>query len=311
MKLVEYLVKTVPDCLDVKSVDGYTPLALAFYKHRGRFARMLVDAGANQTARDNMGNNILHLLLWDAWIHDQDLSNPLPLLDLLDRRLVSSLLTERSSGSPGSLTPLARWLHRIGNGDSVYENGSFNMRQETDGEIAVLRMLLDFAEPTDQKHLELLDGAGNTPVHDAVRLQLPTILELMLERRPDLVERENASGCTPADLAKAAWVAEATHDPPYMPRGQSESHFGDHERAREFIKRSPDSFAPEKNNVRTEREDIKDLCMKTANKESSGCKRKLVTLFDANEVARRLAMQSKRRDNWGNREQSDEVSGWC
>lgn len=108
-RLVEYLVREVPECLETRSAGRYTPLALAYSLNRADYADILIKAGASQTVRDSRGNNLIHLLLCGI---DGDTSgkpgNIKRLLGLLDPRLAPSLLVERSSDEPGSVTPFAR-----------------------------------------------------------------------------------------------------------------------------------------------------------------------------------------------------------
>lgn len=148
-KLIAYLLKVMPESLEAKSRDGYTPLALAISLRRLEAARILIAAGADQTVRDYEGSNILHLLLrgayrTQAWESAEKVYVLQNFLDLIDKRLVSSLLTERSSHEPGSLTPLMFWMQKA---------------IETP---EVLKVLLDFAAPHGNQHLELLDGSGDS-----------------------------------------------------------------------------------------------------------------------------------------------------
>ncbi|OJJ49761.1 hypothetical protein ASPZODRAFT_1024550 [Penicilliopsis zonata CBS 506.65] len=309
-RLVEYLVKSAPYCLEVKSADGYTPLAIAFSLHRLKFAKILVAAGANQTARDKLGNNILHLLLGGFVDPDEDdLDTLRSMLDLIDPLLVSSLLTERSySVEPGSLTPLAQWMAR-----SLWGSG---ISDETENKIAVLQAVLDFAEPTGQKHLELLDGAGNTVLHDAARCQLSKALPLMLERRPDLLLRENATGSTPADLADDAWVGDTISTPAATSWPNTMLNYSG------VAKRTPESFVepPRKEGHRpwSKKRKIHEICHGQVQGDESK-KRRLVTLFEANEVAKRLAAKQTNNDRSSRRsvgggsnedDEGDEVSVW-
>ncbi|BDD60444.1 hypothetical protein MPDQ_003589 [Monascus purpureus] len=292
--LIRYLVKHAPECLETRSAEGYTPLALAFSLQRPMFARILVDSGANQTVRDLKGNNILHLLLCDingqACMETKYLQR---LLDLIDPLLMPSLLTERSSDEPGSLTPLSRWIHKANSNMNyrVRTHRYFSRHDrylETDNKVAVLRLIIDFAEPTGQKHLELLDAAGNTPVHDIIRYQLPKSLELALDRRPDLLHRENATGCTPLELAVDAWINEGTCNPPNLPG--SDMHHAP-EMNTGIVRRAPSLFVQKNSSVdeeRSERTKICDLCRQRANTRPD-LKRKLVSLYEVNEVAKRLA----------------------
>ena len=305
VKVLEYLVKYLPECLDVKS-DGLTPLARVFYCQETRFAKVLIDAGANQSVRDRNGNNLLHLAVKnrgeEAYLKE--------LVKLLDPSLLPSLLSERSSNDPGSLTPLALWMHTANNSEAARDDQHhLNKGNESPTKIAVVRLLLDIAQFTGQQHLELLDGAGNTPVHDAVRFQLPEILSLMLERRPDLLNRENAVGSTPAEVARDAWVAEVTQD---VPSGRG-FYYNGRKVAHELLNR-PAQWFVEPDETKSEREAVYEVCLKTASEgagrkrklgEGAGKKRKLVSLFEANEVARRLAKRNRSSDDSDDSDGSD------
>ncbi|GFF56479.1 uncharacterized protein R883 [Aspergillus udagawae] len=322
--LVKYLVQHAPHCLEVKSVDGYTPLMIAFSLVRPTYAKILIEAGADQTMRDKKGSNILHLLFCSVSSPSAErLDDFHQMLELVDPSLIPSLLVERSSHEPGALTPLAMWMVRAlstAHTYSVYGNDS---NRESDNQMKALRMILDFAESTRQKHLELLDGAGNTVVHDAVRCQLLRTLEILLERRPDLLHRENASGSTPAELAEAAWVTEVTSNPPGPGRRHrfmySSNQYGD-----SLVDRQPESFVADDDEAPPMKRRIYDFCRgKAESSKGPDAKRRLVTLFEANEVARRLAAKdpqetrhvgrAARRRRWNEhneREFGDEVREW-
>ncbi|RHZ50985.1 ankyrin repeat protein [Aspergillus thermomutatus] len=323
-RLVKYLVQHLPHCLEVKSVDGYTPLMIAFSLLRPTYAKILIEAGADQTVRDKKGSNILHLLFCGVTSpSDEKLNDLQKMLELVDPSLICSLLTERSSYGPGSLTPLAMWMVRAlstANTYSVYYNGN---NREGENQMKALWTILNFAESTGQKHLELLDGAGNTVVHDAVRCQLLQTLEILLERRPDLLHRENASGSTPAELAEAAWVTEVTSNPP----GSQHRHryiYASNQYGDSLVQRRPESFVEKDDEAPTMKRKIYDFCRdKAETLEGPNAKRRLVTLFEANEVARRLAAKdpqetryvgrAARRRRWNEqneREFGDEVREW-
>ncbi|KAF7122286.1 hypothetical protein CNMCM5793_000243 [Aspergillus hiratsukae] len=320
-RLVKYLVQHVPHCLEVKSIDGYTPLMIAFSLLRPTYAKILIEAGADQTVRDKKGSNILHLLFCSVTSpSDEKLDDLQKMLELVDGALVSSLLVERSSHGPGSLTPLAMWMVKaLSTANTYYYNGN---NREGDNQMKVLRMILDFAQSTGQKHLELLDGAGNTLVHDAVRCQLLQTLEILLERRPDLLHRENASGSTPAELAEAAWVTEVTSNPPGSQHRNRYNYSNQY--AESIVDRRPESFVEKDDEAPTMKRKIYDFCRGKADTlKGPDAKRRLVTLFEANEVARRLAAKdpqetrsvgrAARRRRWNEpdeREFGDEVREW-
>jgi hypothetical protein len=289
--LVEYLITNVPGCLEKKSEEGHTPLALAFSYHRVTFADILIKAGANQAVRDGQGHNLLHLLLCGinggVGLTRGDPSNVTALLGFFDQRLVPSLLTERASGS---LTPLSRWLHETGSSIYYHTNTYIGMFAhecdhivDTDNMVDVARCLLEFATVTNQRHLELLDGAGNSPVHDAVKRQLLGVLELMLDYRPDLLLLENATGATPLELAADAWIEEVTMSPPNLRSDAPPSVVDRHRTA-----------SIEEKEQRSQREAVYDLCRRKVLQRPG--KRKLVSLNEANEVARRLVMKTEARN---------------
>jgi hypothetical protein len=92
------------------------------------------------------------------------------MLALIDRSLIPSLLTERSQEGSCVATPLARRLD-LSNTNYNYYGGyygrsqSSNRKNETEDKINVLHAILEFSTHTGDDHLELLDGAGDTPVH--------------------------------------------------------------------------------------------------------------------------------------------------
>lgn len=279
LKLIKYLIQVTPESLETKSNDGHTPLSLAFSLQRLDAAKILIEAGADQTVRDVSGNNIIHLVLCNIkHIHtsnriaaDQE-KNVLGLLKLIDTRLIPSLLTQRSSRDPGSLTPFASWLR-----SSHYRSTEF------------LRMVLEFAATTGNEHLELLDGTGDTPLHYIVKSKKLDWLKVILEFRPDLLYRENSVGITPYEAAKDACTAEWVSKMPDEISVFNSSFQGAHpliknRNAKEF---APDYIKPEVASA----ESIWSVCAESLEKHHG--KRKLVSLLEANEVAKRLASRQR------------------
>ncbi|RAL07027.1 ankyrin repeat protein [Aspergillus homomorphus CBS 101889] len=289
--LVKYLVQRAPQYLETKSAGGYTPLALAFALHRTEFAQILIDAGADQTTRDKKGNNLIHLALCDAQVRPRLVDDNIEqLLKLLDARLASSLLTERSSDHPGSLTPFARWLHSCG---SRRHYARPNYGRKVPDILATARCVLNFARPINQKFLEMFDGAGNTPLHEAVRFQYPGLFKLLLEYRPDLLFRENAVGSTPLELATDSWVTHVTSRcPPIHPSDPSQSGIQDPE-TKWVFNRSPETFAPGYRAPEHPKITIYKIAREQA--DSNPRKRRLVSLNEATEVTKRLALRSERK----------------
>ncbi|KAJ0423554.1 hypothetical protein BJY00DRAFT_321678 [Aspergillus carlsbadensis] len=292
-QLVEYLLEHMPHCLEVKSATDYTPLGAAFRSNKLDFAKILIKAGANQAVRCDAGMNLLHLLLQ---YYSRIRENPhyKEMIALIDPRLISSMLVERCACEPGSVTPLALWMA------SAWGAYSGNQYGEDKG-VDILRTILDLAESSGQRHLELLDGSGNTPLHNAVNDLHGKPLRLFLERRPDLLHRENAVGSTPAELAENKWIANVTSNPPASPEVEPNrywGYYGTNRSACALVNKSPQEYA--KKSVQNDTaEGIHNLCVEKA-AEGAGRKRKLVSLYDANEVAKRLALK-QRNGGWSYR----------
>ncbi|KAJ5713430.1 uncharacterized protein N7483_010611 [Penicillium malachiteum] len=301
-RLVQYLVDHHPECLEVRASGGHTPLSLAFLFHKTSFARILVAAGADQTVRDVRGANLLHLLLTSKGQASLDAEIITDLINLLNPQLISSMLLQRFG--EGSLTPFAQWLNAIRSWDDPHDN----LKPSN-----VAKIIFDLADSSNQKHLELLDGSGNTPVHHAVKKVLSGPLELMLDRRPDLLHRENATGSTPLELAVDAWISSVTRHPPS--RAFDISTTRTMERWKNIVDR-PGWFYAGNPDLGTDLEIMVRICQARSEKQVGN--RRLVTLFEANEVAKRLTRmangfggRSARFHHNSGDDEKDEVALWA
>ncbi|KAJ5946879.1 hypothetical protein N7454_003718 [Penicillium verhagenii] len=287
-RLVQYLVDHHPECLEVRSSGGHTPLALACSLHRKSYARILIAAGASQTVRDSESRNLIHLFLNSIEGKACETAERLaPLLDLVDKPLVSSMLVQRAEEE--SITPLGRWL-RSNYSNNTWDPQHDDFEKTRDRMADMTRLLMSFDESSNQKQLDILDGSGNTAVHIAVKFGYPGVLEAMLDRRPDLLYRESASGCTPLELAVDSWINAKTRTAPRLSSNT-------HEKIPEWesvVSRPPRYFV-EGHDLRTRWEMMYQICQDRAQQRPA--KRRLVTLFEANEVAKRLTVQS----NWTKR----------
>lgn len=284
-KLVQYLIQSFPEHLDSKSIRGYTPLHLAFRIHHPRLAKLLIDSGADQTCRDVSGNNLVHTVLWpEQGIAHQNLTRTRELLDLVDPRLRPSLFTERCSEDPGSLTPLHRWIINA----TPYGHDSKELAD-------LLGLTLEYSKGVE---LDTINGAGDTPLHTIVSQKNTRFLNVIMEYRADLLHRENAIGRTPADVRFDKDNAMKLSDPPTL---------GNKHR-RNLVDQNPDEFL-QKDAEREEWADWGEAWAKALGRGSK--KRKLVSLFEANEVARRLTAREaskKRRMEYGVVVEEDEQS---
>ncbi|KAF3900224.1 Ankyrin repeat-containing domain [Trichophyton interdigitale] len=284
LKLVKYIIENVPGCLERKSSKGYTPLLLAFSKRRPRFAKALIEAGANMEARDVLGNNILHILNKHNGSYSSVDTNFKELLDLLDPSVVPSLLTCRSADGPGALTPFAAWINYL----------SDHYRWVSGTPVQITKLLLDFAKPTGQAHLELLDGSGNTPLHIAVRHKFTPIVKLILECNPKLLTIENSTGTTPMDLVRDGWTTNATTTSPELPERTTVSQWGKPNYSPAVLSKDPESFVSENKQDTCDHSSIYKLCLGVWGRLNQK-KRKLVSLFEANEVAKRVERRVRSR----------------
>ena len=218
-------------------------------------------------------------------------------MDLIDPQLRASLSTERAKSDPGSLTPLAKWVRL---GTDPFEE-----------QCAILKDLLGF--PGKDDHLEMLDGAGDTPLHVLTKQCTVHLMRVVLEHNPLLVYRENAVGRTPLEMAEDICTAQSFKDPPHIPMG--------HNYVQKMIDRTPESFVDGKKEKDKRHYSgancysALNLCRDMMQKHPG--KRRLVTLHEANEVAKRLAARQgklTRSSQFGSQkftDKSDEIDLWC
>jgi hypothetical protein len=198
------------------------------------------------------------------------------------------MLVERAGDS--SQTPFARWLNRyprFRRDEPILPDHALNPKSETATVVSMTNLILDLASSSNQRHLELFDGAGNTPAHDAVKGGFHEVLEQMLDRRPDLLYRENATGTTALEMAVDAWVNQSTSAPPSSPvKGRSLP-----PQSFNMVVRKPVYFVKGISVPDDEVNIMLRVCQGRAHQRPA--KRRLVSLFEANEVAKRLAARSE------------------
>jgi ankyrin repeat protein len=301
---LSYLIEALPEAVEARSADQRTPLLRAFQIHNVEAARMLINAGADQTARDRDGMNLLHQLAGLKGRTHDDLSRVRTMIDLIDKRLIASMCLQRTSAEPGSLTPLAFWLARL-RGSEEYQLG-------------VTRLLLELG---GKAQLETLNGEGLTVLHTVARMSTDNYrhpscaLELakaLLEHHSDLATWENATGKTSLELVEdSALALKCSNDGGNNTRRRGGYQRGHQSKSitdrspREFInrKRSADDItdtesddSPSINPKRSTEKMRKLLASTQAKLDAEGRgKRRLVTLNEASEVARRLAAIQRKK----------------
>ncbi|KAL9009634.1 MAG: hypothetical protein Q9173_005360 [Seirophora scorigena] len=283
LEVINYLIAVMPDAIDLPSArDQFTPLALAFLRGRIDAAKALIEAGADQTTRDSSGKNLVHLALVHAARRTPTDPNKFKdLLALIDRRLIRSLFTERCKDGPGGLTPLGLWLAKPRSSRSSYPpDARSNLSPD------FFPVLLDFG---GDEPLTMMDGSGQFPLHLAVKTSHTSMVKLMLGHDPALLFRENAMGQTPLELAHSLYVRHCAKGNPDI-------------RANRY--KTPEARAPEDFSKAVKEEGdgeqdggvvmrTWDVCKAFA-AEQAGSGRKLVSVNEAREVAKRLAERQKR-----------------
>lgn len=145
----------VPEALEQKSSEGWTPLQLAVIKQRVPIIEYLISIGANQRHRDKMGRNMLHSMLLSTQAYTQyvskgwdktDRERLQKVLALFDKEALKEMFLERCTDSPGALTPLAYWMAN---------NGNYKGKK-------VIEMLSKYSTGEE---LEMINGEGDLPLH--------------------------------------------------------------------------------------------------------------------------------------------------
>ncbi|KAL9581294.1 MAG: hypothetical protein Q9212_003986, partial [Teloschistes hypoglaucus] len=295
LEVINYLIAVMPDSINLPSrTTKLTPLALAFLKGRIGTASALINAGADQTARDSDGKNLIHLALIGASkspIEEQEdgMKAFRRFLNLIDKRIIKSLFTERASTGPGGLTPLAYWLSGTSSYNSFYSSrGTSHSRLSS----SALTTLLDFG---GAEAVRMMDGSGQFPLHLAVKSRHPEVVKLLLEHDPALLGRENAMGQTAAELAWSMLVQEVVKDGNPDIRGSSRRTCLENKAAEYFAEGSEDDTkADDEDEGASEIEEIWKIIKETAEREPKARVRKLVSVNEAREVAKRLADKKKK-----------------
>ncbi|KAL9100781.1 MAG: hypothetical protein Q9187_009323, partial [Circinaria calcarea] len=202
--LIKYLIKAIPESLESRSISGHTPLSLAFSLGKVEIAETLITAGADQTTRDLIGRNILHLALCDVEAKLLSyLDNLHALIQLIDKQILPSLFLERCQEGPAPLTSLAGWL--------------LDLRSRYGGESkiepATLESLSQFLRGDE---LRTMDGSGQLPLHQAMKENACGHVDVIIKMDPSLLFYENAMGQTPLELADSLYVRHYTDEAPSL-----------------------------------------------------------------------------------------------
>ncbi|KAI0394719.1 ankyrin repeat protein [Xylariaceae sp. FL0594] len=291
-KLIEYLIKVCPASLEAKADNGHTPLYLACLLGRVEFAKILVDAGADQSVKDKDSNNIIHACVK----HCPKKDRLRQMLGLFDPRLRTHMFCQRNSLASGGNTPLHSWLQTTNHQHYVYrQTSSWRLPEERLDYVDILQLLIEFSEG---RELEILNGAGDTVLHTTVLFTLPLHTRALLERNPQLLNRENTVGRTPSEIAFDVF---ANHKASFVPSlDVSNRKRG----AEEMLSRKPEDFAADARAARCAREATWEVIQEYLPRATQ--KRRLVSLNEANDVARRLGETAQAARNSARKSRTDE-----
>ncbi|KAK3329602.1 hypothetical protein B0H66DRAFT_31713 [Apodospora peruviana] len=276
--LLSFLVKTCPTLVNSRAANGATPLMLACMLGRIDYVKILIGAGADQTAKDTSWDNLLHAALY--W--NPTAEKLKPLFELLDQGLLAQMIKERNNLSTAGRTPLHDWFARL---TQTYNKMPYNSIDKT---LEVFKLLADISPESMTHALWMLDGAGDTPLHTLISQNAnTTIIHTVLDMDPDLLFRESAVGRTPYEVAHDRFVADRI-----KPSNKYYHRYNDS--TPRLVEASPSTFAKDENEGATSDYGYKSSQASTWRLVSEYAqkigmkKRKLVSLHEANDVAKRL-----------------------
>jgi hypothetical protein len=268
---------------------------------RPEFVKVLIEAGADQSVRNKAGQNIVHMGLAGK-PRAKQLRH---FLQLLDADLLEHLFVSRSNLHQSGTTPLHSFVTAVTQ-QSTYSYWNTPREQQYKEEkhwLGALKVLLEFSKGAE---LEMLNGAGDTCLHTAVLQTSPAMVKALLEFRPKLLYRENAVGRTPAEVARDRVTAEMFEQPSQisMPSannavttilGKEVKDFIDSKDSDDDDDDDEDESDDEEEKKRkssdyqTPKKQIWATCLDTLKNHPD--KRRLVSLNEANDVAKRLGEQ--------------------
>lgn len=276
-KLLEYLIKVCPSSFEAKSDLGHTPLYLACLLGRVQFAKTLIEAGADQSVKDKEFNNIIHACVTST----PKVDKLRQMLELFDPDLRTHMFRQRNNLSNGGNTPLHFWLKAANEFSYSWDFSGRSGRRVLDAEktdnAKLLSLLLEFSKGEE---LEILNGAGDTALHTAVVLSLPQQSKILLEQNPRLLYRENTVGRTPGEIAYDIFTNSKVEglDPVEI---DANKYF-----VKSLVEKSPELFVSDTPPSKSRKDATWHVVQEHL--EKSEGKRRLVSLNEANDVAKRL-----------------------
>ncbi|KAF7880857.1 uncharacterized protein EAF02_006748 [Botrytis sinoallii] len=289
LNLIKHLVSVLPDSvLSLKSAQGYSPLHLAVNRKNIPIIEYLLSVGASPRSRDRQNRNIMHTLAADAiTVKKETVACLESIIKLFNKKDVQEMLLERSDDYPSAVTPLALWMSKATHYDSA----------------DVIEVLLKYS---NCEELEMINGEGDLPLHVVCNQNnRPNLTSFLLRQKPTLLYRESATGRTPLEMSHDNYISNFISNPPsvheywqYHPMDFQTDTLSTY-RAKQKHDAAPsyqthsmiweECLRVQGELKRKFDDDDKDENVEGKTKREFTGKRRLVSLFEANEVARRLA----------------------
>lgn len=288
----DHALEAFPQHLESRDNNGNTPLHTAVRLGRVYAIRALLKAGADQLSRNEKGENVVSMIM-STQLYTTDNVELLPsILRMFDSELVTEMLLQRDTSTPVyghiSMTPLARALVT---------------NQPCQNAINMCQYVFDY---TDGKDVAVLDGAGNYIIHYLARSDREVLVKYLIDQRPEILYWENATGQTPVDVAQTAYLRSIIENPPKLPEPRrydvTTQHYGSYQAQEQEGQQAVDHLLEldaEDASQRSGAWRMNRLMQKLMVKYPG--KRKLVSVLDANEVAKRLTITNRDGDQYKRR----------
>jgi hypothetical protein len=262
---------------------GWTPLQTAVFIQRPDVVSYLLSVGANQRHRDNADRNMLHTMLTfptdDAKTKADKLQE---MISCFDKEAVKEMFLERCTLEPGALTPLALWMAK---NRGIYK--------KTD----IIEVLSRYSTGED---LTMINGEGDLPLHVAIKQQLSSISSYLITLNPVLLYRENSTGRIPLEMSREIYIASCVADAPAIGSQSCNTYYAGHRDYNSVVHRQASTFV-EKDEPEESMKRTWEICEGVDQNGGVDKRRRIASLFEANEVAKRVA-NMKRESGRGGRQ---------
>ncbi|KAF8473823.1 hypothetical protein BDZ91DRAFT_339191 [Kalaharituber pfeilii] len=259
--LLQFWFSKFPHLLESRNCRGLTPFLFAAAFDNVEAMKETISAGADVLAKDADQRNIVHIAAQS--------SNLESILSCLPKEMnIKDLVKHRAICKGISATV---WYHII----------------EANCHLPSLKYLISIS---NGHGLEIINGDGNLPLHQAVSKGRVEVTELLLDARPDLINKENANGRTALDIVNDTFLLDLVGKPvKILPDRWETPHVGGVDgvlcklgQLNNHTLRVNEDFDSQSNMHETRR-----LVLTAVQKHPVA--RIRATLFEANELAKRLA----------------------